>query len=95
MLKSGLFLAGSVAALIATPAQAWNRHRHHHFHRHFFYSYYSPYRYSYAYPAYGYSYPVYYSYPAYPAYYAYPAYGYPSYGLSISFGTGFHRRHRW
>ena len=94
MFKSALVLAGGATALIAaTPAQAW--HRHHHHYRHLFYIYYSPYRYSYAYPAYAYSYPVYYSYPAYPAYYAYPAYSYPGYGLSISFGTGFHRYHRW
>jgi hypothetical protein len=94
MLKSALLLAAGASALIATPAQAWYRHHHHYYRHHRFYAYYSPY--SYAYPAYAYSYPVYYSYPAYPAYYAYPAYGYPSYGVSISFGGGFHHRyHHW
>ena len=89
MLKKALFLAAGAAVLMGSPAEA--RYRHHYYRHHAYYSYYSPY-YSYAYPAY--SYPVYYGYPSYPAYYSYPAYSYPSFGISIGLGGGYHHR-RW
>lgn len=89
MLKKALFLAAGAAVLMASPADA-RYHRRHYYRHYHYYSYYSPY-YSYGYPAYSYSYPVYYGYPA---YYSYPAYSYPSFGISIGLGGGYHHR-RW
>jgi hypothetical protein len=92
MLKKALLLAAAATVLAASPADAqYYRYRHHHHHRHHFYfSYYSPVRY--VYPAYAYTYPVYYSYPV---YYPYPAYGYPTFGISIGFSSGYRHYRRW
>ena len=95
MFQKALLLVAGAAAVVASPADA--RYRHHHYrHYRYYSSYYSPYSY-YSYPAYSYSYPAYYGYPAYysfPSYYAYPAYSYPTVGLSIGIGGGYHRRWR-
>ena len=94
MYQKALLLVAGAAAVMASPAEA--RYRHHYRHYRYYSSYYSPYSY-YRYPAYSYSYPAYYGYPsyyAYPSYYSYPVYSYPTVGLSIGIGGGYHRRWR-